>query len=129
MTLYFTCATGTTPRACNSGESGGDILMTGQASLRITAPTSGPTKGLSIVSDRNNTATLGWRGNGTNANTGTVYAKSGTLDWRGNGAGIFDDSLIVVGDVDFSGNPSAMQSTYTQTNNVEITAPSMGLTQ
>ena len=55
--------------------------------------------------------------------------KSGTFDYRGNGAGIFDDSLIVVGDLDFSGNPAALQSTYTQTNNVVITTPSMGLTQ
>ena len=88
----------------SSGENGGDLLMTGNATLRITAPTSGPTKGLAAVSDRNNTSEFGWRGNGTNTNTGTVYAKSGTFDYRGNGAGIFDDSLIVVGDLDFSGN-------------------------
>ena len=103
--------------------------MTGNATLHITAPTSGPLAGLAAVSDRNNTAEIGWRGNGTNANTGTVYFKSGTFDYRGNGAGIFDDSLIVVGDLDFSGNPAALQSTYTQTNNVVITTPSMGLTQ
>ena len=130
VTLYFVCATGTTPRACNSsGEAGGDLLMTGNATLRITAPASGPTMGLAAVSDRNNTSEFGWRGNGTNTNTGTVYAKSGTFDYRGNGAGIFDDSLIVVGDLDFSGNNGTLQSTYTQANNVVVTAPSMGLTQ
>jgi hypothetical protein len=85
--------------------------------------------GLAAVSDRNNTSEFGWRGNGTNTNTGTVYAKSGTFDYRGNGAGIFDDSLIVVGDLDFSGNNGTLQSTYTQANNVVVTAPSMGLTQ
>jgi hypothetical protein len=58
-----------------------------------------------------------------------VYVKSGTFDYRGNGAGLFDDSLNVVGDLDFSGNPAALQSTYTQTNNVVITPPSLGLTQ
>lgn len=129
VTLYFVCATGTTPRACNSGEAGGDLLMTGNATLHITAPTTGPLAGLAAVSDRNNTAEIGWRGNGTDANTGTVYFKSGTFDYRGNGAGLYDDSLIVVGDLDFSGNPAALQSTYTQSNNVVITTPSMGLTQ
>jgi Flp pilus assembly protein TadG len=128
VTLYFVCATGPTPRACNANEGGGDLLMTGNATLHITAPTSGPLAGLAAVSDRNNTAEIGWRGNGTNVNTGTVYFKSGTFDYRGNGAGLCDDSLIVVGDLDFSGNPSALHSTYTQTNNVVITAPSMGLT-
>ena len=63
------------------------------------------------------------------ANSGTVYAKSGTFDYRGNGAGIFDDSLVVVGDLDFSGSRSAMVLTYTANNNVVITTPSMGLTQ
>ena len=129
VTLYFVCATGTTPRACNSGESGGDLLVTGNATLHITAPTSGPLKGLAATSDRNNTSEFGWRGNGTDINTGTVYAKNGTFDYRGNGAGLFDDSLIVVGDLDFSGNNGTVQSTYTQTNNVVVTTPSMGLTQ
>jgi len=129
VTLYFVCHTGTTPRACNSGESGGDLLMTGNSTLHITAPTSGPTAGLAAVSDRNNKSEIGWRGNGTDANTGTVYFKSGTFDYRGNGAGIFDDSLIVVGDLDFSGAVSALQSVYTAVNNVVITTPSMGLTQ
>ena len=55
VTLYFVCATGTTPRACNANESGGDLLMTGNATMHITAPTSGPTAGLAAVSDRNNT--------------------------------------------------------------------------
>ena len=89
VTLYFVCATGTTPRACNANESGGDLLMTGNATMHITAPTSGPTAGLAAVSDRNNTSEFGWRGNGADANSGTVYAKSGTFDYRGNGAGIF----------------------------------------
>ena len=129
VTLYFVCATGTTPRACAANEAGGELLMTGQATLRLTAPTSGPTAGLAAVSDRNNTAVIGWRGNGTQQNTGTVYFKSGTFDYRGNGAGSFDDSLIVVGDLSFSGNGTAIQAVYTQANNVVVTAPSMGLTQ
>ena len=58
-----------------------------------------------------------------------MYAKSGTFDYRGNGAGIFDYLLIVAGDLDFSGNNGTLQSTYTQANNVVVTAPSMEPTQ
>lgn len=66
VTLYFTCGSPTVPRTCNTGESGGDLLFTGQGTLAITAPTTRPrpTKGLSIVADRNNTATFSFRGNG-----------------------------------------------------------------
>jgi len=125
VTLYFLCGTTTSPRACNVGESGGDLLFTGQGTLAITAPTSGATQGLSIVADRNNTATFSFRGNGAQSNSGTIYAKSGTLNYRGNGAGYSMDSLLVVGNIDFSGNPSAFQSNYTQQANVAI--PSSGM--
>lgn len=118
VTMYFTCANPDhTPRACAAGEQGSGVLLTGNASLTITAPSSGPTKGLALVSDRNNTATFGFRGNGVDRSTGTIYAKSGTLDYRGNGAGPSLDSLIDVGDLTFSGNNAALSSTYTLENN------------
>lgn len=129
VTLYFICGTPALPRACNAGESGGDLLFTGQGTLAITAPTTGPTQGLAIVADRNNTATFSFRGNGAQNNTGTIYAKSGTLNYRGNGAGYALDSLMVVGNIDFSGNPSAFQSSYTQSANVAIASSDMHLSQ
>jgi hypothetical protein len=129
VTLYFTCAVGTTPRACNNGESGGDLLMTGQASLTITAPTTGATTGLAIVSDRNNTATIGFRGNGAQTSSGTIYAKSGTLQYDGNGAGLSLDSLVVVNDLDMSGNPSNFNLSYTADNNVTLLGTGLLLTQ
>ncbi|WP_310962870.1 pilus assembly protein TadG-related protein [Nocardioides terrisoli] len=121
VTMYFTCAaTDHTPRPCAAGESGAGILLTGQAALTITAPTSGPTKGLSIVADRNNTATFGFRGNGTDPSSGTIYAVSGRFDYRGNGSGAALDSLIVVGDLTFSGNNATLASTYTQEKNLGL---------
>jgi hypothetical protein len=93
VTLYFTWAVATgpnrgNPRACNPNEAGAGLKTVSNGTLSIQAPTTGPTAGLALISDRNNTSTLSYRGNGVTANTGTVYAKSGTLDYRGNGAGI-----------------------------------------
>jgi hypothetical protein len=124
VTLDLVCGTYAVPRACNVGESGGSLGFSGNGYLDITAPGAGqPNQGLAIVSDRNNTATLAFGGNGA-ANTGTIYAASGTLAYNGNG-GLGTDSLIDVGDFSFSGNPSAFVSTYTQAANV--TVPSAGL--
>ena len=133
VTMYFTCQDSSTStpkaRACNANEAGGDLLMTGQSILNITAPTTGPTAGLAIVSDRNNTAELGWRGNGAMQSTGTIYVKSGTLNYRGNGAGLSLDSLIVVGNLDFSGNPSQFKTAYTQSKNVQLPAGALYLSK
>ncbi len=134
--VYLTCAVASgagkgNPRVCAvAGEDGAGFTTTGNGSLTITAPTTGATKGLGIISDRNNTSTLTYRGNGATANTGTVYAKTGTFDYRGNGAGIYDDSFIVVGDLSFSGNNGLVQVTYTQANNAPVTVTTdLSLTQ
>jgi Flp pilus assembly protein TadG len=120
VTMYFTCANADrTPRGCQSGEAGAGILLTGQASLTITAPTTGPTQGIAMLSDRNNTATFGFRGNGRGS-SGTIYAAHGTLDYRGNGSGEALDSLIVVGDLTFSGNNATLASTYTKEKNLGL---------
>ncbi len=120
VTLYFTCADATgMPRTCSPGEAGAGLLMTGQASLTITAPTSGATQGISIMADRNNTQTFGFRGNG-GASSGTIYAASGTFDYRGNGTGAALDSLIVVNDLTFSGNNATLSSSYTQEKNAGL---------
>jgi hypothetical protein len=120
VTFYFTCARpDRSPRPCAAGEAGAGILLTGKASLTINAPLSGPTQGIAMMSDRNNTATFGFRGNG-GASSGTIYARSGTLDYRGNGNGVALDSLIVVGDLTFSGNNAALSSTYTQEKNAGL---------
>jgi Flp pilus assembly protein TadG len=125
VTLYFICGSPALPRACNNGESGGDLLFTGKGSLDITAPTTGPTQGLSIIADRNNTGTFDFRGNADQTNSGTIYAASGTLNYRGNGAGYGLNSLVVVNDISFNGKPSGFNSSYTQAANVSV--PSSGL--
>ena len=133
VTLYFACQdpSSAVPRlqSCAQGEEGGDLLLTGQATLDVTAPVTGPTAGLALVSDRNNTATLGWRGNGSAQSSGTIYAKSGTLNYRGNGAGVAMDSLVVVGDLTFNGAPSGFSLVYNDASNVDLPPGSMNLTR
>lgn len=120
VTLYFTCGSSPAPTPCaEGGEDGGTMTYTGQATLSIHPPATGPTKGLSIVSDRNNTSDIELKGNGADSVIGTIYAASGTLGFRGNGAGSMD-SLVVVNDVDFRGNPSTMSLVYGETTNVEL---------
>jgi Flp pilus assembly protein TadG len=129
VTLDFVCSTSGVPRACNVGESGGGLTFRGNAYLNITAPTSGPNQGLSIVADRNYNATFSFGGNGAQANSGTIYAASGTLAYNGNGASGSLNSLIDVGDFSFKGSPSAFVSSYTQSANVAIASSDMHLSQ
>jgi Flp pilus assembly protein TadG len=130
VTLYLTCSTSYAPRACTNiggaGESGGSLSFGGNGSLNITAPTAGQAnQGLSIVSDRNNTSTLSFGGNGTQTNSGTIYAARGNMSYNGNGASGSINSLVVVGSLTLIGNNSGFVSTYTQSANVLI--PSSGL--
>lgn len=124
VTFYFTCQDSSSSepkmRNCNPEESGGDLLFTGKAEFDFSAPSSGATKGLAVIADRNNAAEFSWRGNGAAQSTGTIYMKSGTLDYRGNGNGKSMDSLVVVDDISFSGNPSETNLMYTQSLNTEI---------
>jgi Flp pilus assembly protein TadG len=120
VTLYLMCSTTYMPRPCTSGETdGGSLTFDGSSnsSLNIIAPTSPPNQGLAIVADPNNAATLKFGGNGTQNNSGSIYAKSATLHYNGNGAGNPMDSLIVVGNFSFAGNPSAFVSTFTKSAN------------
>jgi hypothetical protein len=128
VTLYFTCGTSPVPSPCaDGGEDGGSMTYTGNATLSIHAPATGPTKGLAIVSDRNNTSDIEFKGNGAGSLIGTVYAASGAFGFRGNGAGASMDALIVVNDVVLKGNPSAMSLVYGESTNVELPpgAPSL----
>ena len=131
VTLYFTCGNPTTPAECTSGQTGGELLMTGQnTALDISAPTSGPTKGLAILSDRENRGTFDFRGGGGGAteteSVGTIYAKSGTLNYRGNTQGLSLDAMVVVGDLTFDGNPSSFDVRYDEDMNAE---PPLGTLQ
>ena len=128
VTLYFTCSTGTAVRACNPGEAGANMDFSGNGSLDIDGPTSGPLKGMSIIYDRNNTATLQLTGNGFTGTTGTIYAAKGTLDMRGNGCAD-TKAAVVVHDLRFSGNPPCLRINYDKDLNFQPAPKGLHLDQ
>lgn len=120
VTLYFTCGTAAVPRGCNPGEAGGALDAAGNGTIKITAPTSDPNKGMAIWYDHNNVSQLRLAGNGSSQYTGTIYAPSATMDYRGNGCSVVNNSLIVVGSLTFSGNPACLETTYDGAMNVDM---------
>jgi Flp pilus assembly protein TadG len=120
VTLFFACGTSTPVACAGGGQAGAGMTFAGQATLSIHPPTTGPTAGFSIISDRNNTSDIELRGNGAGTVTGTIYAASGALGFRGNGAGAAIDSLVVVNDLVFKGNPSTFSLVYNDSSNVQL---------
>jgi hypothetical protein len=130
VTFYMTCGSGTTPAPCASGgQTGADLVCSGNAALQITAPTTGPTQGMAMFFDRNNTGGLDCRGNGAGAVIGTVYAASGYLTMRGNGIGVDYYSMIVVSTANFKGNPSSFVVQYDHAQNVKVVSAPPSLVQ
>ena len=123
VTLYFTCGTPTVPAACAPDQGGATLDASGNGTLGMTGPTTGPLKGLAIAFDRNNTSTLRLTGNGSAGMTGTIYLASGKLQMNGNGCTSTYNSLIVVDDLEMNGNPSCLVSSYSEQQNVELPLP------
>lgn len=117
--LYFACPSNSTPywRNCNVGEYGGDFTLNGGAAMNLSAPTSGPYKGMLMFSDRNNTSTLTLTGGSTNTTTGTIYAKSGTITLNGQtGSQATFASLLIADQIRLVGG-SAIPLAYNQSQN------------
>ncbi len=117
VTIYLTCSTGTAVRECNPGEAGATIDASGNGNLNLKGPTTGPLQGVTILMDRQNTATLRLTGNGALGTTGAIYAKSGRLQGNGNGCANGINSMIVVKDIEFNGNPACLTINYTVAQN------------
>lgn len=129
VTIFFACGTPTSIHACAStGEAGGTIDTGGNGFLSIQAPTSGDYQGMALWFDRNNTAEAHLHGNGLGGFVGTVYGKSLELRMSGNGCTNFS-ALLIVGDLGMDGNPSCLNSTYTQGENVQIPPGDLHLDQ
>ena len=93
----------------------------------MTAPVAGPQQGLSIVYDRNNTSDLIFKGNG-GGSSGTIYALRSKFVYTGNGGGAGMDSLIIAGDLGFSGNNATLDTRYSPWLNAPL-QPELHLTQ
>ena len=121
VTLYFTCGTQPSPRPCNApGEEGGRFVAHGNGLINLTAPVTGPYAGLLMAYDRLNTSPLWLTGNGTSTYVGTIYGYSAKMRYDGNGCTSTNESLIVVNSLEFNGNNSCLQSTYTKSANVYV---------
>lgn len=120
VTLFFACGTTTNVRPCAANEAGGTLDNSGNGTLAITAPTTGPYKGMALWYDRNNAATLRMTGNGVTGFSGTLYAPSALLLINGNGCANTLQALIVVKGLEFNGNPACLTSAYAQNANVTV---------
>ena len=129
VTLYFTCGTPSAPRACAAGESGANLDASGQASVVLSGPTSGPLWGMTLVYDRASTATYRMTGNATSSIAGSVYMASGTAIMSGNGCLTAYATLVIVGDVHPNGNSSCMKVTYDPSRAPQTPADNLRLTK
>ena len=121
VTLYFTCGSTSAVTPCAApGQAGGWLDGSGNGNLRITAPTSGDTKGLAIAYDRLNTSQFNLSGEGTSQVIGTIYGYSMKLRYDGNGCGTTNQALIVVKQLEFNGSPACLKSSYTLSSNVYV---------
>lgn len=121
VTLYFTCGTPGAPTPCAApGQPGGWLDAGGNGGIALTAPMSGPTKGLAVVYDRLNTADLEISGNGASLYSGTVYANSARMRYDGNGCAKTSQSLIIVRTLEFNGNNACLRSQYDAEDNAYV---------
>lgn len=101
VTLYFACSA--YPAPCASGQPGASFSVTGNGTVSLSAPTSGPFPGVSIFVERNDSATDTLTGNGATIG-GTVYAASGNLTLTGNGNMVI--GRLIVNTLSVTGNGS-----------------------
>ena len=118
VTIYLACSN--YPTACTSGgQSGAGMTVNGNGVVDLSAPSYGTYQGLTVFSDRNNTSTVDFGGNGSTRFVGTMYALSGMLNLHGNGSNSSLNARIVASTVKVSGN-STVADTYTQSANYVV---------
>ncbi|HNI70759.1 MAG TPA: pilus assembly protein TadG-related protein [Marmoricola sp.] len=132
VTLYFTCGTPAAPHECGAtwpfSEVGGSLRYSGNQTLKVVAPSTGPTKGFAILYDRNNSNSLNYSGNQANVLQGSIYAAKATMNMSGNSGTIGMNSAIVVQGVNLSGN-AHFNINYTKEANPTQSKPSIGLSR
>lgn len=108
VTLYFTCGSPTTPTACATGAQGASLDASGNGSITLTPPSSGPLKGVAIAYDRNNNSMMRLTGNGIAGMRGAIYMLNGKLQMNGNGC-TQTNSAVVVKTIEMNGNPACLK--------------------
>ena len=101
VSLYLAC--GSYPVACRPGAKGASVSLAGNGKFNLGGPTSGCLP-LTIFSDPNNTSAISLSGNGSDALSGIVYARSGAVALSGNGSAFVVQGHVIAGTVALSGN-------------------------
>ncbi len=83
---------------------GGDFSITANGSMDITAPTSGPYKGLAIYANDGKKNLVDMSGNGNMLATGTIYAPNSRVKITGNGSNTTLTAQIVSDTIEVGGN-------------------------
>ena len=131
VTLYFTCGSSSAVTECgrtSAYETGAGLSVSGTNDWNIKAPTTGPTAGLAIVYDRKNNNNLDYSGTNQDRLVGSVYAAYATMNLSGTADSANTDSMIVVRNLNLSGNGTIAIS-YTVANNVPATSATASLTR
>jgi hypothetical protein len=86
---------------------GGGIAVSGNATLNLSAATSGPYAGLVIFQSRTDTQALNFSGNGVGSLSGTVYAPAAQVNLSGNAS--LQNVSLLCNTLTLSGNAGAFQ--------------------
>lgn len=132
VTLYFTCGTPSSVHECGATypflETGGSFAYSGNQTVKIVAPSSGPTQGFAILYDRGNNNNVSYSGNQNNILEGSIYAAKATMNMSGNSGVSGIDTSIVVNGLNLSGN-SDFTINYTTKSNPKQLKPSVSLSR
>jgi hypothetical protein len=90
----------------NTGSPAGGIDLSGQGTVSLTPPTSGPYQGMTLFQDRGATETVKITGNGSLNVTGVVYAPAAEVFLAGNGVGNTAGGGFVCNTMRLTGNGS-----------------------
>ncbi len=126
VSIYATCKTGSTVRTCGptNAESGGTFNRK-NGNMTISAPLTGPLKGLAIVYDRLNNSPVDLQGNGMSTLTGSIYAPASMLYVNGGSGNTITGGTVIVNSVYSNGNGTYL--TLIGGNTASWTKPPEGL--
>ena len=117
VTVYLACSG--YPTACNTGQAGATLSVTGNGTVDFSAPSYGTYQGMTIMSDRKNTSSITVGGNGATRFVGTVYALAATIILSGNATNSTVNSRMVTNKLSIGGN-GALTMSYTQSANYAL---------
>jgi Flp pilus assembly protein TadG len=87
-----------------TGSESADTIISGNANVTLSAPSSGPTAGLVFFGDPNNTGSVGIAGNGVVAVNGAIYFPNQSVSFQGNASNASGCTQLDAYAITFTGN-------------------------